>query len=325
MMRGMRGITRLGMRISHRQSSGHRPGSDGGNLSNPTAAAPLIKRITNRKNGRFLRKESSGLTWPVRRNLSNGAGFTLIELLVVISVIVLLMAILLPALQRVRKQARTVVCQANLKQWGSLLALYVEDNKGLFPRTFAPTHWFLGRSLLSVDKPRLDGVEIKGILCCPAAIRPSVDGWSGSTFEAWERTYRDLSFRGSYGFNKWLLRGPFDESNPSPWEGIYVFSLRGRGNIPTLLDSTNPDGNPLDRFSPPDWEGFGSGWGAFCINRHNGYVNGLFLDWSVRKIGLKELWTLKWNTEFDTAGPWTKAGGVLPEDWPVWMRKFKDY
>jgi len=26
-----------------------------------------------------------------------------------------------------------------------------------------------------------------------------------------------------------------------------------------------------------------------------------FLDWSVRKIGLKELWTLKWNPQFDTS------------------------
>jgi hypothetical protein len=24
-------------------------------------------------------------------------------------------------------------------------------------------------------------------------------------------------------------------------------------------------------------------------------------------------------------GPWTKAGAVKPEDWPHWMRKFKDY
>jgi len=61
------------------------------------------------------------------------------------------------------------------------------------------------------------------------------------------------------------------------------------------------------------------------MNRHEGHINGLFLDWSVRKIGLKELWTLKWHKDWDTAGPWTKRGGVKPEDWPEWMRQFKDY
>jgi hypothetical protein len=45
----------------------------------------------------------------------------------------------------------------------------------------------------------------------------------------------------------------------------------------------------------------------------------------VRRVGLKELWLLKWHPLFDTAGPWTKAGGVQREDWPPWMRRFKDY
>ena len=27
----------------------------------------------------------------------------------------------------------------------------------------------------------------------------------------------------------------------------------------------------------------------------------------------------------NTTGPWTKAIGTMPEDWPEWMRNFKDY
>jgi len=72
-------------------------------------------------------------------------------------------------------------------------------------------------------------------------------------------------------------------------------------------------------------EGGGTGDGSFCFNGHDGCVNAVFLDWSVRKVGLKELWTLKWFKDFDTRGPWTKAGGARPTSWPPWMRGFKDY
>jgi prepilin-type processing-associated H-X9-DG protein len=61
------------------------------------------------------------------------------------------------------------------------------------------------------------------------------------------------------------------------------------------------------------------------MDRHRGGINSLFMDWSVRKVGVKECWTLKWSPTYNTAGPWTKQGGVRPEDWPPWMRRFKDY
>jgi len=49
------------------------------------------------------------------------------------------------------------------------------------------------------------------------------------------------------------------------------------------------------------------------------------MDWSARRVGIKELWTLKWHREYETVNAWTKAGGVLPDDWPVWLRSYKDY
>jgi prepilin-type N-terminal cleavage/methylation domain-containing protein/prepilin-type processing-associated H-X9-DG protein len=58
--------------------------------------------------------------------------FTLIELLVVISVLAVLMAILTPALQRVREQAKEMACRSNLRQFGLAQVMYVDDSDGKF-------------------------------------------------------------------------------------------------------------------------------------------------------------------------------------------------
>lgn len=54
--------------------------------------------------------------------------FTLIELLVVISVIAVLMAILMPALQRAREQGKRAACMSNIKQLTFGWLFYADDN-----------------------------------------------------------------------------------------------------------------------------------------------------------------------------------------------------
>ena len=60
-------------------------------------------------------------------------GFTLVELLVVISIIALLLAILMPSLQRAREQARSVVCLNNMRQYGLAVYFYADDHNGTLP------------------------------------------------------------------------------------------------------------------------------------------------------------------------------------------------
>lgn len=66
-------------------------------------------------------------------------GFTLIELLVVVAIIAILMAILLPSLNTARQQAKAVKCMSNLKQLGTGIYMYAQENNGTIP--IGNQHW----------------------------------------------------------------------------------------------------------------------------------------------------------------------------------------
>jgi len=66
-------------------------------------------------------------------NQNKRNGFTLVELLVVVAIVVVLLAMLLPAIQRIREAANKVVCASNLRTIGQGLGLYLRSNKNCFP------------------------------------------------------------------------------------------------------------------------------------------------------------------------------------------------
>ncbi len=256
-----------------------------------------------------------------KASIANCRAFTLIELLVVIAIIALLMSILMPALQRVRKQAKNVMCQGNLKQWGLVWSMYAEDHSGKFPDYLADT-WMqkLVRYYSNTD----------ALLYCPTTTRTMEEG--APVRYAVIGTVKEP--RGSYALNEWVYDSD-DTSGGRRMEDYWrSINHKGLNSVPVMGDASwRSDGQPYPFDQPPAYEGeprvgvgtAGDEMRVFCINRHDGVINMLFMDWSARPVGLKELWALRWYRNCDVNGPWTRAGGVRPEDWPQWMRMFKGY
>jgi len=86
--------------------------------------------------GERIKSKDRRTLWMTRKGFirQKYGGFTLIELLVVIAIIAILMAILMPSLQRVKKQAQDVSCRSNLKQVGLVIFMYLQENEFKMPR-----------------------------------------------------------------------------------------------------------------------------------------------------------------------------------------------
>ena len=80
----------------------------------------------------MFQKKGPGAGKPVQCS-GKSRKFTMIELLIVISILVILAALLLPALNRARVKARTVSCMNNLKQLGIYMTMYLNTSDEYFP------------------------------------------------------------------------------------------------------------------------------------------------------------------------------------------------
>lgn len=113
------------------------------------------------------------------KNYKNKNRFTLIELLVVISIIGILAALLLPALNQARKRAKLTQCVSSLKQIGTGFVGYLDDYNGIFPEaqqkpTFTTDDDYLPRIADLLEKY----AGSKNVFKCNEDVRPesSYDG-----------------------------------------------------------------------------------------------------------------------------------------------------
>ncbi len=165
------------------------------------------------------------------------------------------------------------------------------------------------------------------VCLCPTAKRflHQIPGNVAGTFTAWGK-YGDPGYYSGWTpawVHNPLSKGVADTYDVSPaqmqlyWRKMVV---SGSSEIPAFGDCMWDGADPRATDAPPAKEGEqvqGSGMSNFCINRHVGATQLTFLDGSVRKVGLKQLWRLRWHKGYD-------LGSKLPA-WPDWMRNFRDY
>ena len=230
-------------------------------------------------------------------------GFTLIELLVVIAIIAMLLAILMPALGKVKEKAKELVCKTNMKNLGLATILYTEDNAGKMPS------YGVGKGLwLNEISPYIGDME--KVKICPSttidkkrlATMPAGDMKWGSAKEAWLWAAGTVPNAGSYAINGWF----YTEHNGGPKENYFKTkdSVRRPDLTPVFNDSRWVDAWPYDTDTVAAGLNLDSGGNAssmerHMINRHGDHVSVGFLDGHLAPVDLSKLWSLKWHTQFE--------------------------
>jgi prepilin-type N-terminal cleavage/methylation domain-containing protein/prepilin-type processing-associated H-X9-DG protein len=223
-------------------------------------------------------------------------GFTLIELLVVIAIIALLMGILMPALQRVRKQAKGVVCQNNLRQIGMGASFYSEEYELFIPRGLgggSGKAWFQIFMPFLSQKPVDNDYRNVEIYRCPTY--PNKEQTVCYVVNGWEfENRKDMTGR--------EIQRPSKLTNVTQRASTIYLTDNEDGSWRSIIRKANDDGeNRCDvwtRTHLPDSESMDVTYGRRIARaRHREGSNCLYLDWHVDYIDAEDMTIDMWRFE----------------------------
>jgi len=253
------------------------------------------------------------------------AAFTLIELLVVISIIAVLMAILMPGLQRVREQARFMSCRSNLRQYAVVQRMYADDHDGGIPYSH---HWLFAAGTTNCwwhdptknldQHPELAGAcweylkdypkvhvcptfnmvaKAMGCAACMGTGNPVVPqfGYTMNSYlngPAWTTSNVPAQYQLS-------IKSTKNENQVNRPAQTFYFSEENTWRTPGINNSSINDTNLR---STPDCrtDSFGTFHKVPLSNRDHGVVNASFVDGHVEEVSAwpgGNTWQLAWPGE----------------------------
>jgi prepilin-type N-terminal cleavage/methylation domain-containing protein len=260
--------------------------------------------------------------------------FTLVELLVVIAIIALLLSVLMPALGKARRMARTVIDATNVKTMSQGTFLYSQAYKDKFPLQGGIPLWpqqiaaFINR-----EKKNDNGTALakEKWMMCPEAPK-AVPAYYVDNDQFTNKQYGGprnawgWAGESGYAMNLWLCpfandkdpvtgRSPSEISARQP--GIWPYYWQ-TGKMPNVPGNVGMYGDGRWVMLAPvagdltvrkkDVEGlwpqasFGGGLDGFVINRHDMAINVGFVGGQVEKVALPKLGTIRWTQKFVKPG-----------------------
>jgi len=204
-------------------------------------------------------------------------GFTLIELLVVIAIIVLLMGILLPMLNRVRRQAKKITCISNIRQMGVALQAYLIDSENCLPPSSCnlsdPNQYWL-KILTGYTSEKL-------LFRCPSDKVKNFVDWNLPLDEQPD----DLRW------SSFALNGLLDP-RCSYNRGRYNNVINIRQSMYCIYVSESPSSwTKYDHIHPETWGSLDQAKGQIAWDRHNGTSNFLFVDGHAENLKIEQTWS----------------------------------